>query len=359
MSIVIEKINLISGWDEKLKEFNGSIFMSSEWLESLKADDRKPVYLVFNIINDAQALLAGFERPVYNSNYKQLFFYSGIIAREKNLELIKDCKNALVHFCRKNKYSRIIMKSYDFFDQLQVSAGQYIPFKRAECVISLLKTEEELINNIAKRYRSYIRKGKRNGVVFKYGNSPKLLKTFYELLDDTFEVRTSKGYAQYKIFTMPFMEREQMKRLIENGAASLYYVEKDGEILSMQFLLNLAGRAYMLLMGTSPTGYKLSAPSVLIYDSIIKLKREGIDSYNLGGIPLGEENDGVKRFKIMMGASVLESVEESTDFIISPLNHINFLLMIKRFLLNVRLPWIVKKQLLRGIDFYIMGRDQY
>ena len=56
-----------------------------------------------------------------------------------------------------------------------------------------------------------------------------------------------------------------------------------------------SGRAYGTFMGSNKTGYKLAAPSRLIYEIIKYLKEKGCYSYNIGGVPDGSKKPCIKK----------------------------------------------------------------
>ncbi len=346
-------------WDYELKSLNASIFLTYTWLNALNSEQTKPLYLKFLAVNEIVGFIAGLIRPIRNSTHKQLFFYSGPICTKKNPALFDECRKALLVYAKANGFQRVTMHSYDISFYLKTRIKKFITRERAEYFFDLSPDFQEFERLINRDTRRSIRKAKKNGAVFDSGYSYELLDRLLLLMKSTFDIRLSKDYNRYPIFSMQFLDRHAMRKLLDSRIATLYYVKFGEDIVSMQFVVAINQRTYGIYMGTNALGYKLAAPSLLFYQIAHDCKQKGFHNYNIGGVPLGKKNEGVRNFKKNLGAKTVQSCEETTDYLISPLNNINFLLVIKRFLLNVRLPWIVKKQLLRGIDFYIMGRDQY
>lgn len=338
---------------------HGSVFLNYFWLNALKKEDRIPIYLKFYRDNELVGLIAGLERPVMNSNSKQLFFFSGIACSDSDSDLLTGCKSALIDYATRNGFSRIVIKSYDHTSYIPAKTKRFRKFDRGEYVVDLTKDIQELKKGFDKNVIRLVKKTENGGALFKTGYSVELLDKLFGLLDNTHEVRTKKGYGSYNIFAMPFLDRDIMEKLLIKKEAVLFYVEYQNEIQSMQFAVTSNKRAYALLMGVSEKGYSFGIPSLLWYKAFFYLKDMGFLSFNLGGVPLGSKNKGLRRFKRSMGAELIGSCEEFTDFLIPPLSLLNPLLAIKRTVLKAHLPWKIKKFLIDFLDLFIKKRDEY
>ena len=359
MNMVVEKKSKVENWEELWEMHNGSMFLSSVWLETLREKNKIPVYILFKQEEKIIAVAAGLERPVGEGPEKQLFFYAGIASNSNQTDILNACKKNLLVFCQQNGFSRIIFKSYDYYDIEKNTVKEFKPFKRKEFVIDLAPEKEQIINRIDRDTRRRVRKAKREGAEFKAGYSEELLEALEKLMGSTFSIRSSKGYGSYQKFTMPFLDEESIKKLLQKRAACFYYIEYQGRIVSIQFAVELACRTYGVYMGTSEQGYKLAAPSALFYETTLLFKRKGYTSYNIGAVPLGKANQGIRKFKKDLGATIIESREESTDFLLKPLSKLNILLRLKRRVNKILIPWKIKKVLLQIIDQIIGGRDKY
>jgi len=355
----VEQTFHTDNWDKLLEKYRGSLFLSTSWLESLKSRDKLPVYFLLKTGDKIKGLVAGLERPVGEGPEKQLFFYAGIASNCKQPDIINAWKKNLLEFCKQNGFHRIIFKSYDSYSIGKNTVKEFKPFKRKEFVIDLAPEKEQVIKRIDRDTRRRVRKAKREGAEFKAGYSEELLEALEKLMGNTFYIRSSKGYGSYQKFTMPFLDEEPIKKLLQKRAACFYYIEYQSRIVSIQFAVELTGKAYAVYMGTNEQGYKLAAPSVLFYETILYLKSKGCTSYNIGAVPLGETNQGIRKFKKDLGATIIESREESTDFLLKPLSKLNILLHLKRRVNKILIPWKIKKVLLQIIDQIIGGRDKY
>ncbi|MEB0009971.1 hypothetical protein, partial [Pseudomonas sp. RTB2] len=67
--------------------------------------------------------------------------------------------------------------------------------------------------------RRKINKAKKNDLVFASGYSDELLDNLLLLMRSTFDLRLSKDYDNYDIFSMAFCDRQVMRKLLDNRIA--------------------------------------------------------------------------------------------------------------------------------------------
>jgi Acetyltransferase (GNAT) domain len=134
------------------------------------------------------------------------------------------------------------------------------------------------------------------------------------------------AYQQHMLMMSASMERRQGRgevvpevsnnspvqkglALLRCGAGELVQVLRDGEVISSGLVLRSRSGAYYHTAGTRPSGMESGASQFLIFETACALQREGLISFNLGGISTG--NPGLREFKLGFGAvpRELESVE--------------------------------------------------
>ena len=361
MGLVVERLESSDKWDQELGRVRGGLFMTSAWLKAISRNDRKPVFLRFIEDNKPVAVLGGLDIFINNGPAKQLFCYTGIIAGTHDLEVTKRCKTALYHYALKNSYQRIIIRSYDHQSFVNARVKQFIENKkRLEYVICLDKDKESVINGFSKSLHQRARKAKKEGAVFRKSNSPELTETLLRLIRGTNSVRKSKGYGSYASLYLPFMGLNEIERLVKAGYATFYFTELENEILSISLDLTYQKKAYGILMGTSSKGYRSGSPSFHYFELMCLLKDEGYSYFNLGGIPRNTRNRGLTAFKERFGPKIMESTEESTNFLTFPLYLFNPLLDLKRVLRNLKIfPSKIKNAIIKIIDIVLNKRDEY
>jgi hypothetical protein len=359
MQIEIKKVHDTGSWHEMLVSHNGSLFMTMPWLNAVASDSRTPVFFSFYKGEELVGLIGGLEVLSFNQSAKQLFFYSGIAYTCNEKEIIRGCKQALLDFAKYHGYYRVILKSYDYPGYNAIRLKQFKEFKRTEYFIDLKKDEESLSKGFDPDVRRRARKAAREGIRFDTTYSKEIFEKLFELLVDTKKTRESKGYGSYIPLGIPFSDKGVMESLLEQKKARLFYAENQGEILGVQLFLDIMGKAYGILMGISKSGYRRSVPSLLLYEGSLALKRDGYVYYNIGAPPVGKGNAGLKKFKDSLGTEIIESAEDTTDFLSPSLRYLNPVMRVKRFLLWIRIPWKVKRALLKATDKVIRGWDQY
>ena len=335
--------------------------MTSAWLKAISGSDRKPVFLRFIENNKPVAFLGALDLNIKNGPARQLFCFSGINAGTNDASLISRCKIALLDYALKNFFQRIIIRSYDHQTFEDAGVKQFIKNKkRLEYIIYLDRDKESVINEFSKSIRQRARKAKGEGAVFRKSNSPELTETLLRLIKETNSIRKSKGYGSYASLYLPFLGLNEIERLVKAGYATFHFTELENEVLSISLDVTYQQKAYGILMGTSRNGYRSGSPSFHYYELVCLLKDEGYSYINLGGIPRNTRNSGLTAFKERLGPEIVESTEESTNFLTFPLYLFNPLLNLKRTLRNMEiLPGVLKSFIIKIIDIILQKRDEY
>ena len=360
MAITLERLDNYSLWDKELEFFDGSIFMNNFFITVVSSDERKSVHLRFMEDNKPVGLLAGIEMPIRDGPAKQLFFYAGIALKQKDASLMRKCKTALYEYAQNVGYQRISIRSYDYHSYMDVRIRQFRVRERMEYVFYLDRDKKQLEKSFDRDLRRRVRKAKIEGAVLKRSDSPELCKTLFRLIEDTYNSRQLKGYGSYNYLYLPFIDREEIQELVKKGSAALYFIEKNQEIMSMQLVFFNGKKAYSVLMGTSIDGYRTAAPSLLFYELVLTLREQGYSYLNIGGVSRSRRQKGLNKFKDSLGAELILSAEEQTNFIAPPLSLLNPFLELKRFLRDMKvIPGRVKTPFLFFIDLVIQKRDRY
>ncbi len=361
MNILIKEADELKRWDDELEAFGGSVFLSRSWIENIADHNHFPLFLQFFYQGMLIAVLGGLDTPVRNHPQRQLFFYSGIATVTHDNLLIKHCKIALSKYAQSKGYARITLKSYDHHIPFNNGAnGPLKPYKRMEYCFDLTKGWENITDGFDSDIRRRARKAENEGLIFKESNSIELVDALFDLLHTTYSTRRKKGYGNYSFLFLPYFNREQITKLLLSGSASFFYIQYAGIILSMQLYFKGRRGVYGLLMGTSNLGYKMSAPSLLFKKGVKELATRNYAYYNLGGVQRNQNHAGLKKFKDKLGAEILYSAEETTNFLTSPLFFYNPTLIIKRIISNSSyIPGRIKKPVILGCDFILNQADKY
>lgn len=360
MRIQIFKVSDTADWDRQVGRIKGSLFLSKRFLESIADADKKPVFFAFKNEGKTIGVISGIIRPVGRTSEKQLFFFSGIACMVDDPDIVKECKESLLKFAKEKRYSRILFESYDNMHFRRMTVKSMITAReREEFVIDLTQGSQNIIKAFNPNVRRLARRANEKGAVLKTGNSQKFLEELYDILHETVKERLSKGYGKYDPLSMPFLGKDNLLKLLQTGLGEICYIEYKGEILCMQYNLVIGNVVYGLFMGTRKEGYKIAAPSMLIYEATLRYKKKGFTRYNLGGVPREKIHQGIKKFKLSMGAKVIKSNQEYSKFLLPPLSRLNSILTLKRQISIMRIPWVLKKRLIALTDLLLKGTDRY
>nr|WP_243752201.1 peptidoglycan bridge formation glycyltransferase FemA/FemB family protein [Leucobacter weissii] len=152
-------------------------------------------------------------------------------------------------------------------------------------ILDLTRSEEELLGDMSKKHRQYVRKA---------GREPALeirpVATAAEL-DACLEVyRETSARADFGLHEDGYYH-DAFAMLGERAPVWASYV--DGAPVAFLFLAASARTAFELYGGMNETGQRLRANYALKWHAIREMKRRGAQRYDLGGLI----NDGVTTFK--------------------------------------------------------------
>jgi Acetyltransferase (GNAT) domain len=355
----IKKIDDWKNWDYDIVQYDGNVFHSEAWLNTISSDTASPLFIEFYDDKEKIGVVSGIEVTCGKGPERMLFCYTGIALKEPDADMLRACKTALIVYAKSRSLCRVVLKSYDYIEYQESGLKVFKAFKRVEFVIDLKQSTEILIENFSSNVKYHARRVPKKGGELKSSHDPKLLQTLFEMLNITKEIRTTKGYGDYRPLSWPFIEQKHLKKLLEARVYTLFYVESEGEIVSMQLVLTYLQRAYSHLAAATREGYKLGAPSFMHYATILQLQEEGYKTYNLGSVPIGGKNDGLKKFKESLGATLINMADEETNFLMYPLKLVNPVIKAKKIVKSIRMPYPIKKAIIKGFSLLTASKDEY
>lgn len=338
--MLIQPCDNYEEWSGNLSEFTPNVFHSPHFLEALKNEKRRPVY--FNVFHDNEIIAklaglkitSGFGRPIFH-------FYSGPCERSGRNEQVADLIEEFIKYARSQKINRVIFRSYDYCRQLSSAPSLLKTSDRSEFIVDLTSLSPEIYGQLRKSIRRNIKRAESHHPEMKEDSSPEMTDRLMELMKNTLEYRISKGYRKYSCLYLPYLDDESLRNLLASEIARLFYVVTNNEINCIQLELVYKNRAYSLLMGTSREGYRQGLSHYLDLKVMEKLKGEGVEYFNFGGVP-GKET-GLIAYKKAIGGIEYRMTGGSTNFLRFPLKSINPLLNMGRSLPNSGLKKILTK----------------
>ena len=347
MELAIRPESDLQKWEECLRDFSATPFFAPAWLECFRNENRIPIYLRFVSNGKTVGLAAGLRNEPSMACMKKLFrilfFYSGPAVIGADAELAKRCLEKLIGYAADNKYTHIKLESWDCPCALDVDTLPVTPTIRKEYILDMRASLTELIRKIKKNRRTDVRAAERNGLTFHEVGSPEILNDLLNLQKETKSIRLSKNYGDYASLYISYLNKETLYTLFKNGIARAFCVKRKEEILSVSLEAVYHKRAYGLFAGTNQLGYKLKSNALLNFKIIEKLKSEGIEFYNFGGVPSDASAQGLSFFKASFGARDQVCVGGRTCHLRSPL--INHLAAIYHKFPETRLKKMLRRRL--------------
>jgi len=344
MKIELSEISDICEWESDLNRFAPSPFITPQWVEAVRNSTRIPVYLNFILNNETVGKIAGLKIEAACLRKRHLFFYSPPCIHDSIRGITGLIINKLVKYAVTNRFSRLIVRSYDSPSIFASDNNEFKITTDDEYIIDLTQSMEEIQKAFhCRSKRGKIRKAQKNGAVFCEGRSPDLIDKLILLLKETRSIRLSKGHEDYSYFYLPYMEESTLHKTFENGLARIFYVKIGDSISCIQFALTYGKRVYGVLLGTDRKGYKLGVSAFMDYSVIKKCKELGFESYNLGGVPDNASKSGMIFFKTSLGAKKFLCTGGSTNYLNFPYKCLNPLLNMGRRMPESAVKRIIKK----------------
>ena len=302
---IVEETNL-NNWENYLKEFSSTFFLSSPFLEALRDKRLIPLYLRFECEGKNVGLLSGLSilpiKSFLRKIYSPLFFYSGPLVIGNDKELINRCMSELFEYAVQKKYSHLMVESRDYTYDINFENKLFNKLKREAYIIDLKDEWESIKKKMRPFVPRQVRKAERHELTFHESNSDQIVDEVIKLMKKTKSVRLSKGYIDYNYFYIPYLNKMTLKKMVNNKAVRGFYVQLKDKIISAQLIAAYNKRAYALFVGTDDEAYKLGASNFIYFNIIKQLKAEDYEYFNIGGIAKDSSYSNMFFAKTSLGA---------------------------------------------------------
>ncbi|MBN1168672.1 peptidoglycan bridge formation glycyltransferase FemA/FemB family protein [Candidatus Woesebacteria bacterium] len=232
---------------------------------------------------------------------KDLFFGLSIVKlqRPEFIAGLSDIKKQVKRYCIVNflvepKDDRQFLDLCD--SGFKKSKNPSLPTKTIQ--LDLLKSKKELLSDMHHKARYNIKLSERNGVVIKRSKDIERFSGFWH--------KASKSWG------MNFSQKKEIISLYKAfGKDSIileaYFKE---ELIAAALLVNTNDISYYMYAASSEKGNRLHAPSLLVWESIVKAKIKGKKIFDFGGVyderyPL-KKWKGFTEFKRKFGGKIIE-----------------------------------------------------
>jgi len=193
-------------------------------------------------------------------------------------------------------------------------------------VLNLDKSEKEILKQMRKNTRYYIRKAERDGVEIIRTKDRRYLKDFWRIYKETFE--RQKWHA----YTREYIQKE-FETFIKDDMIELYLARFKGKFIAGSLIVYYMNQAIYHHSGTLSKYRKIPASYLIQWEAIREAKKRGLSIYNFWGIsPLvnkdgrltaekGHPWEGLTFFKMGFGGKAREFIH-ARDIPVSPIYYL-------------------------------------
>jgi lipid II:glycine glycyltransferase (peptidoglycan interpeptide bridge formation enzyme) len=317
----------LDSWFIDLFEFEFSLFLLPEWVESVRTAHNVPIYLNIFCGDKVIGKICGLIKDCGKLKGHQFYSFASFALRQPNQQDLNSCHEALLRFAINKKITRIIIGSYDQRNSLSCSTPHYFSTKRLEYIVDLKNNDIKF----SKGFLKNVKRAESNNIVIKSSDSVSILERLYELLRLTYNHRVSKYGVVYNPFFLSEMNENSLTKLTKSGCVRLVYASRDeGAANSVQINIEEGGRIYGLLMGSDDVAYDYGIPSFIDYNIITEGQKSGGIYYNTGGVPADEASKGLAQYKASMGGREKIVFGATTNYLVYPQKIMNPLMTIGR-----------------------------
>ncbi len=175
-----------------------------------------------------------------------------------------------------------------------------------EFTIDLRKGMDEIMASMHKKHRKNVRTAAEARIEIEISRS---LDTFVKLRDmqEASSIRATGRGNPYDIRDERFF-RAAYRHVYESGPGSVLFAKKGGEHVAALAYLTFGKKAITVRSGATKAGYESNAMYLLQYDLFRRLKEEGCEEINIGGVPAGatepsHPNHGLYNYKRYYGGT--------------------------------------------------------
>jgi lipid II:glycine glycyltransferase (peptidoglycan interpeptide bridge formation enzyme) len=204
-------------------------------------------------------------------------------------------------------------------------------FRQPECtaLLSLEKSEEELLSGLSDSTRYNIGWSKRKGVEIRMSDSVEKITEFERLLAETAARHRFVKQKEQSYY------RKQFEAWVGSGLGKLLLAKKDDQVIAAALIVSF-GDTTTYLHAASTTAVKLRQSYPMVWQAILEGKKAGSKYFDFWGVaPEGQKNHswaGVTDFKMSFGATRI-TYPSSLEYPLGPKYYLHRLVEVGR-------PWV-------------------
>lgn len=286
-------------WNEIINSFaNIDIYFTHEYFaSSLLIDEGEPILFFFENKNGKVAYPV-VKRKIENIGDKELYDittpygYGGplVSVLTKEEELLAIFRDAINEYCNVNGIVSEFIRFHPMSGNQRNIENDMDVIHVRDTIEMKLQKGEELMSEIPGKTRNMIRKAIKNRVEIKKIDKDESIKDFLSIYNSTMNRNDA---ADYYYFNETYFE-ETFQLLNPNIHMFGAYVE--GEIIAATLIFTYGDFMHYHLSGALREHLSLGANNLLLYEIAEWGRKQGFESFHLGGGYSGNE-DGLYRFK--------------------------------------------------------------
>jgi lipid II:glycine glycyltransferase (peptidoglycan interpeptide bridge formation enzyme) len=217
---------------------------------------------------------------------KFLHFRNGPVLEWRDHDLAKECLRLM------DKYGKSIHRDYLRIsplitpDDAAVSMLRYTGYVDSQMhdvdaeitwVMDLTQSEQEILKNMRKHHRYYIRKAEREGVEIIKTKDDQYMDDFWNVYEDTFKRQGWNAYSKKSIVN-------EFKQFASADQAQMFLAKYKGKIIAASIFIYYQDQCYYHHSGSLTEFKDVTAPYLIQWESIKEAKKRGLKVYNFFGI---------------------------------------------------------------------------
>jgi hypothetical protein len=306
-----------TAWNATVRATGGTIFHTAEWAAYTRAEQQNAVPHYYTLI-DGDGSIAGVALGFRASSRRRLaaalnarrWIDALPVIRSGSTTTVSEFVGLIENHARAAGDVTFKIGSFASPSSEAVLAPMgFALARRLEFELDLSRDEKALWDAMDVKRRQRIKKAKKSGVEVRELEGLEGAKHLRRLQEASFERISARGG--------PSLDRagddqnDSILAFTNAGVGRVVGGFVDGACVSAGFFTTFNGLAYYAVSGHDARGLETQAPSLMLWETLLRLQREGFTRLNLGGcgvdaIVEGSPEHGVYSYKKAFGGTTLE-----------------------------------------------------
>ncbi len=306
-----------AAWNEALASFGGNIFHTPEWADFVTAE-QPSVRPEFYTMVDPDGLVAGLAvgfrtRSSRNpaATFKRRRSLDAFPAtRDSSMATASTFLDLVETDCR--RAGDVTLRVGSFASpggEATLASLGYSIARRLEFELDLTEDHDSLWQKVDLKRRQRIRKAMKSGIEVRELPVDEGVRHLRRLQDASSVRISARGGPSRN--RREFAGGDPVTGLVGAGLGRVVGGFVDGECVSASFFTTFNGIAYLALSGHDERGLATQAPSLVLWEMVLRFRDQGFKTLNLGGCGIGALDEtssehGVYTYKKAFGGRQLE-----------------------------------------------------